>query len=117
MAYERRKEFVPRQNVDIRVVKLVISIMQCEPLSSHFFNMQKIEFACKYQAIDFTPIEQEYSDLSITQQTLEDFFERLRRTSQPKFANFIAYMVRNVFAEYSPASNWNQVNQTSFEDF
>jgi hypothetical protein len=91
--------------------------MQCEWLQNNFFNMQKVELACQRFAIEFTPIEMTHSDMSITQWTLEDFFERLRRTRQTKFVEFIQYMVRNVFAQFGPAPNWDQVNQTHFDDF
>jgi hypothetical protein len=122
MAYEQRKEFVREQGVsepkvDIRVVRLVVSIMQCEQLSYGFLNMQKVDFALTRYAIDSTPIEQTYSDFGITQKSLEGFFEHLRRTSQAKFAGFVSYLVRNVFAEYNPPPYWSRINQTHFEDF
>lgn len=117
MAYEQRPGFALKPKPDFRIVRLVNCIMQCEQLASHFFNKQKIEFACKYNQVDFTSIDMRHSEIFISEESLGLFLDRLNRNSQVTFAEFIAYMLRYVLAEYSPPSFWGLSNEEYFADF
>src|SRR6266566_2005910 len=117
MAYEQRPGFAPKPVIDIRIVRLVVSLMQCEPLSGYYFNAQKMDFACTYNQIDFRSVVGEYSEFPISQESLGLFFQWLHKKDQPKFARFIAYTMRGVLAEYGTPPYWSGSNTAYFEDF
>src|SRR5207244_4286495 len=117
MVYQQRPGLAPKPRIDIRVIRLVVSIMQCEPLAHYYFDPQKMDFACTYNEVDFESVIGELSQFPISQESLGVFFDGLHRKDQPKFARFIAYTLRGAIAEYSTPPYWSGSSTTYFEDF
>jgi hypothetical protein len=118
MATEQRPGFVPKHRPDIRISRLVISIMQCEFLKEYYFSTEKMELACGYCAVGFTPFESvDYHASATRQDNLPMFFDRLNRASLAKFAQFMTYTLRNMFLESYRLSIWSSKNKAFFSDF
>src|SRR5260370_19716234 len=100
MAYEPRPGFARKPKIEIRVVRLVISVVQCDPLARYYFDPQKMDLACTYNEIDFRSIIGEYAQFPISQESLGIFFDWLHRNSQPRFARLMEYSIRGVFLDY-----------------
>src|SRR5436309_15764522 len=106
MAIERRPRFVPHYRHDVRVERLVISIIQRDPLKNYYFDVGKMGLASGYNAIGYTPFESTDLYSSTTpQDSLGMFFDRLS-SSPAKFARFMTYTLRNMFLESLGTSDW-----------
>jgi hypothetical protein len=117
MATDQRPGFYPKYRPDIRVERLVVSIMQCDLLKYYYLATDKMDLACRYNAIGYTPFESvDHYSSTTPQDSLGMFFDQLRN-NPAKFAGFMTYTLRNMFLESSLLSDWSPKDKAFFSDF